>query len=223
MADSPQSSAPPARKPLSMLWVLAAIGCFVVVHTLVNVAYRKPEPAHEPAAEARARQRMFVKGDLKGWTRIAARLAPAIVEQRTAGPAASVTRAPAPESLAAALPFELVGIFSTDPRLHDAPMGVGAPGTVASEDALRVWLRYAGNAPPAAFGEPLAFAKDRHLFLFLQDETRPAFEQPPTPFAREIELALPPSVLSTGIWKASFFTKDAVFSWEFNVAGSAAN
>ncbi len=212
-----------------MLWVLAAIGCFVVVHTVVNVAYRKPGPAHEPAAEARERQRTFVKGDLKGWTRYAVRIqAAGAVESAAqsstsagtasvAGTSADITRAPAPENLATALPFDLVGIFTTDPRLHAGPAVVHAPAALEAAGEMRLFLRYASAAAPDAFGEALAFAKDQHLCLFLQDETRPAFEQPPTPFAYAIELALPPNVLGAGPWKASLYTRDALFEWSFNV------
>src|SRR5688572_5505797 len=95
-APTPAAAPPPStRKPLSMLWVLAAIGCFVVVHTVVNVAYRKPERPHEPVAEARERQRKFVQGDMKGWTRYAVRLAPTTAAESPDAPA-TVTRAPAP-------------------------------------------------------------------------------------------------------------------------------
>lgn len=203
-----------------MLWVLAAIGCFVVVHTIVNVAYRKPERPHEPVAEARERQRKFVHGDMKGWARYAAGLAPPTAGAAS-GETASVTRQPPPEKLATALPFDLVGIFTTDPRLHTAPAAVTAPTVVRRDDGLRVLLRFDAAAKPVAFGEALAYAKDQHLYLFLQDETRTMLEEPPTPFAATLELSLPPNVLPPGDWQASLYAEDAAFSWQFTVRDAA--
>jgi hypothetical protein len=204
-----------------MIWVLAAIGCFVVIHTLVNLASRKPQRPHEPAAEARERQHSFVQADMKGWTRYAARLSPAAEAAAISEPA-TITRAPAPAQLARALPFDLVGIFTTDPRLYRAPASLAAPATLDADAGLRVRFNFGSTGKAVALGEPLAFAKDRHLYLFLQDETRVVPDEEPTPFAPALELTLPPAVLPAGTWQASLYASDGVFSWEFTVPDGAA-
>lgn len=220
MSELPPTPAapPPERKPMSMAWVAAAIGCFVVVHTLINLAYRKPGRPHEPAAEARERQSSFVQGDMKGWTRFAATLT-ARTTAVSPPVSAPVTRTPAPEQLFTLVPFELVGRLNRDPRLYPAPTSLTAPAALPADGALPITLEFTGPGfdPSAPLGEVLAYAKEHQLHVFLQDDSRVVPGASPTPAAPRLELSLPPDVLPAGDWQATLYTKDEVFTWTFQV------
>lgn len=217
----PDTGTPRERRPWPMTWVVAAIAAYVVLYTAINLGFRKPGPAHEPAAEAQARQESFVQATMHGWTRYAVKLAP--VPLASAEPSADVSiarvsRAPAPDDLARAVPLELTLIFPGKPSMHDAPEVVTAPARVPVNGTWRIQLQFgAPTADAHAFGEALAYAKDHHLRLFLQDERRTPIGMTPTPAAAALELSLPPGVLPAGDWHATLYTKDAIFTWAFAV------
>lgn len=202
-----------------MTGVVIAIVSFMVLYTGVNVAFRKPERPHEPAAEARERRRKFVQASMNGWTRLAALLTAENVAPAAAAapaPSAPVGRGPAPADLAKALPLELVGIFPEAPSLHAGPASLLAPAAIASGESWQVELRFAPAPSRDALGEVLAYAKDNHLFLFLQDKDRPVFEEAPTPAAPIMHISLP-AIGSAGDWRATLYARDAMFTWTFVV------
>lgn len=221
---APQSPtpAPEPRKPMPMAWAGAAIAVFIVIHTVVNIGFRKPGPAHEPAAEAREKRRSFVQASMKDWTRYAVHVTAPVKSSSTSftGPRIEAVREPAPDDLVAALPFELVGLFTRDPRLHAAPALVHASSEIPAEGAMRLRLQFPSHAMPQDFGEILAYAKDHQLYVFLQDESRTVPGETPTPFAHAIELELPAAVLPAGTWQGAVYTREAIFRWSFAV-GSA--
>ena len=204
-----------------MAWVAVAIVSYIVIYTVVNVFFRKPaDAAHEPAAEARQRERDFVQATMNGWTRFAARLAPAETGESNAYEAAAdVQREPAPADLAQAVPLDLTLIFPGKPSMHPAPEQVTAPAAVPADGAWSCRLFVGDTATAKAFGETLAYAKDQHLRVFLQDEKRTTFEGAPVPAAPVMKVILPPGALAPGFWKVTVYTRDAIFTWGF-VVGS---
>ena len=46
----PETAAPRERQPWPMTWVVIAIASYIVLYTAINLGFRKPGPAHEPAA-----------------------------------------------------------------------------------------------------------------------------------------------------------------------------
>ena len=218
MADStPSPTAPrPARKPWPMTWVAIAVVSFIVIHTTVNLVFRKPAPAHEPAAEARERQHRFVKAEKDGWSRYGTTLAvppnPATAEQL-----APITRTPAPANILQAISFDLAGRPERDPVLHTGPTTLETAAVLPADGVLRLRMSFDVSAKPVGFGFVLAYSKENHLHLFLQDENRTIPDEEPLPPAPVLELTLPPRVFSAGDWQASLYTKDVILTWSFTV------
>lgn len=199
-----------------MTWVVIAIASYIVFYTAINVGFRRDERPHEPAAEARERKRHFIQASMNGWTRYAVHLSTPTNATEIAR-AATIAREPAPADLARAVPLDLTLIFPGKPSMHPAPASLVAAATVPTNAELRVQLNFDPVAHPVAFGESLAYAKDNHLRIFVQDEARTALDETPLPAAPLVELALPPAVLAAGEWQATLYTKDAIFNWTFVV------
>lgn len=210
-------STPPARKPWPMKWIVLAIVVYIAGYTFINIAYRKPAgSAHEPYAEAQQRSLRTVQTTMSGWTRVACTLAGDAAAVRPGG-SATITEAPLPARLDKHLPQDLPPIMPGAPALHPASLALQAPAAQAAGEALRVRLEFPGGAAVPAFGEVLAYFKDRHLYLFIQDESHVAPDSQPTPALSPLALVLPPATLTPGTWQASAFTATQAFSWSFTV------
>lgn len=222
MVDTPPEEKLPERKPWSMAWVAIAIGTYIIFYTAINVFFRKPvDTAHEPAAEAAARQRDFVQASMNGWTRYAVRLNPR-ADDTTIEELTAVTRSPTPSDLARAVPLDLTLIFPGKPSMHLAPARITAPAVLPADGVWRCLISIDDPQNTAPFGEALAYAKDNHLRLFLQDEERAPFDGTLVTALPVLEVALPAHVLPAGDWNATLYTKDEIFTWSFVVPATAA-
>jgi hypothetical protein len=212
----PAPDAPREKKPWPMKWIVLVIAVYIAGYTFINIAYRKPAgSAHEPAAEARERSLRTVQTTMNGWSRVACELAE-MVPSSDAEPAA-VAAKPLPKPLDRNLPPDLPMIMPGEPALHPAEITVTARGRVSASAPLRVRLDFPGGAAVPAFGEVLAYFKDRHLYLFIQDQRHVAPDSQPTPAASPLHLVLPPATLTAGTWQASAFTASQAFEWTFTV------
>lgn len=213
----PRPSAPP-RQPWPMKWIVAAIAAYVVLYTAINFGFRKPGPSHEPAAEAQERrEHRLVHADMQGWVRLAA----AIEAPREAAGAprpAATTKSAAPAHLERELPGELVGLIPRAPALFPNLDDVAAPASVAAAGPFRVGLFLQRLRGAPAFGEPLAYARDRELFVILQDKSALApGEQPRPPLGLQDLVLTAPAPLAAGAWSARLYTGEQVFAWSFTV------
>jgi hypothetical protein len=199
-----------------MKWIALAIVVYIGGYTFINIAYRKPAgSAHEPAVDARERSLRTVHTTLNGWVRLSASLAPTrAIEASTR---ATVAETPRPEPLDRALPPDLPPIVPGLPSLHSAALTLHAPATAAGGEPLRIDLDFPVDASVPAFGEVLAYAKDNHLYVFIQDAKRTAPGQAPTPPTAPLTLVLPSGAFSTGPWQVSLFTAATAFTWSFTV------
>jgi hypothetical protein len=213
---SPPDAPPPARKPWPMTWVVVVIVTYVVFYTAINVVFRKPpDAAHEPAAEAREREKNFVQATMNGWTRYAVTVVPRAADPFPAP--AEVTRTPAPADFAQAVPVDLTLVFPGKPSMHPGPDRITAPAGIPADGVWLCGLAFDDPAGVGPLGEALAYAKDRHLRVFLQDEKRLPFEGAPLPATTAMVVALPPGVLEAGDWQATVYTRDSIFTWAFSV------
>ncbi len=210
---------PPERKPWPMSWVVIAIVAYIVIYTSINLGFRKPGPGHEPAAEARAHRRHFIQASMSGWTRYGVHFGMPAPEP---GADAEISRQATPENLAEAVPVDLTMIFPGKPSMHAAPASIRAPAVLPADGVLRVQLHFGDLSSPASFGEALAYARDQHLRLFLQDEERTPVDEDPVPAAPEMEIHLPARVLAAGDWQVTLYTKDVIFNWGFVVPAALA-
>jgi hypothetical protein len=218
MDTPPPADRPPERKPWPMIWIVAAIAGYVVIYTVVNVAFRKPAPPHEPWVEARERRLRVVQTSMMGWSRLAATIEPAANPAGEAStPLAEVASTPPPVRLDKALPVELVLIAPGRPALHPGPGVVRAPASAAPNAPLRLQLEFPANASPVALGEALAYAKDRRLFIFVQDASRVSADAAPVAQERQLDLVLALPQLEAGMWQAELHAASATFRWEFVV------
>ncbi len=201
-----------------MTWIAAAIGVYIVAYTLINLGYRKENGAHEPWAEALERRENVKEEALLDWTRLYTAFTPAEAADATAqAPRASISRSPAPGRLEKELPIELVLVIPARPELARAPIEVLAPATVRAAGPWRIAFQFGEDQQPQRLGEFLAYARDQHLWLFLQNEKRPGLDAAPTPAQGTLEIALPTESLAPGEWTATLHCADAAFTWPFVV------
>lgn len=199
-----------------MKWIVLVIVVYIAGYTFINIAYRKPAgSAHEPYAESRERSLRTVQSTMNGWTRVACSLRP----ENTDAPAepASVTVLPLPEPLDRQLPADLPLIMPGRPALHPAALRLTAPAQARADEPLHVRLEFAVDSTAVGFGEVLAYFKDNHLYVFIQDQRHVAPGTQPTPAASPLTLELPAGTLTAGAWQASAFTASQAFTWSFHV------
>ena len=199
-----------------MTWIVLVIAVYIAGYTFINIAYRKPaDSAHEPAAEARERSLRTVQTTMAGWSRVACGFTDAV--PAAGGEAAAISAQPLPKPLDQHLPRDLPMIMPGEPALHPAPITMSAPARLAPAESLRVRLDFPADAAVPAFGEILAYFKDNHLYLFIQDQRHVARDSLPTPAVSPITLVLPPATLTAGTWQASAFTASQAYTWSFTV------
>ncbi len=199
-----------------MKWIVLVIVAYIAGYTFINFAYRKPAgSAHEPAVEARERKKRTVQTTMNGWTRLAADYVATSTNDLQAR--ADIVRKPLPQPLDRALPPDLPPIVPGLPSLHPAPIKINAPAVVSATDSLRIRLEIPVDASVPAFGEALAYTKDNHLYVFIQDSKRLALDSQPTLASATLSIALPPAALHAGAWTCSAFTAASAFEWSFTV------
>lgn len=199
-----------------MRWIVLVIAVYIAGYTFINIAYRKPaDSAHEPAAEARERSLRTVQTTMAGWSRVACELA-AMAPSSEEEPAA-VAAKPLPTPLDRNLPPDLPMIMPGEPALHPAAIVVSARARLAASAPLRVRLDFPAGPAVPAFGEVLAYFKDHHLYLFIQDHRHVARDSQPIPAESPLHIVLPPATLTPGTWQASAFTASQAFTWTFTV------
>lgn len=213
--DQPPAQ-PPAKKPWPMTWIVLAIALYIAGYTFINIAYRKPPgSAHEPAAEARERALRTVQTTMNGWSRVACEFAE-VAPSSDIEPAA-VAAKPLPTPLDQHLPRDLPLIMPGEPALHPAIISVSALARIGASAPLRVRLDFPADAAVPAFGEVLAYFKDHHLHLFIQDKRHVAPASQPVPASSPLFIVLPPATLTAGTWQAEAYTASQAFEWSFTV------
>jgi len=207
-----------------MKWVAAAIVVYIVAYTFINLEFRKPEPAHEPWAEAQARRDSYVVSVREDWTRFRTTLAPLAggdapgAARGETPPAAAITTRGTPARLETIVPLELTMVVPARPILYPSPDRIDAPAAIGAEDALALRLHFENGQAERPFGELMAWAgKDHHLYLFLQDVERLPEGFQPTPPAEHLEVKLPAGGLEAGAWKATLYAAEKTFDWTFEV------
>jgi hypothetical protein len=198
-----------------MKWIVLVIVAYIAGYTFINIAYRRPGSAYEPAAEARERSLRTVQTTMNGWSRVACGFTGMAFSSDTES--AAVAAKPLPIPLDRHLPPDLPMIMPGEPALHPAAITVTAPARHDASGPLHVRLDFPDGATVPAFGEVLAYFKDHHLYLFIQDKRHVARDTQPIPAESPLHLVLPPTTLTAGTWQASVFTASQAFDWSFTV------
>ena len=199
-----------------MMWVVIAIVIYIAAYTIINVGFRKPEGGHEPWAEAQERREEVQQEAMLDWIRFHTTLLPAAAPTQPLA-SARIERGPETGNLERALPIELVLIIPARPELARAPAHVSSPAALAASEAFAVSLEFDSAATSQMLGDFLAYAKDQHLRLFLQDDSRLSHDTQPVAANGQVALMLPAGGLAAGQWKATLYCVDATFTWDFVV------
>ena len=187
-------SAPAARKPWPMRWIVAAILLFIVPYTYLNLKFRKPGKAFEPYADMKAEanvNRLLNAGYRRLDVR-AERPFPALAPTEiTRGPAADPAAAPG------GLPAPLAETLLETPRLPAAYHSLIAPaeGNTLLPCRLQFTARLESDREQLAGAD--LYQRDRDLVIV------PVFEPVPEGLhARTTEstvlLTLPAGLLAPG-------------------------
>jgi hypothetical protein len=193
-----------------MKWVVAAIGAFVVLYTVVTLAFRKPGRAFEPHEDLKQRT-TFARLQAAGWRRIPVSIyRPAEPAPRIAGPPATVT------ARNASLPAELAAAFGEASRLPVAIRGLSAPVEATRGDDYSAFFQCDFGGITALLGDVSLYRKGSVLVLIPTTEPLPGRLN-----ARSTEgvygLSFPTQSLAPGRYTALLMAQGTTARWEFQV------
>jgi len=202
-----------------MRWVVAVILVYIVGYTAINVVFRKPEPAHEPYAEAQERRQMrTIRASMMGWTRLAVEPIGINGDATVIGDKmVAVQRNANPPAIEEIVPQEVMMIAPGKPHLYPAADELWATAVAAEGEPLFLSIRFHDTTGLPPVGEPLAYANDGELHVFLQEESGVRTRWEVLPAAPIVELALPGEGFTPGTWTGTFYTTGGVFTWTFAV------
>lgn len=215
MEDIPTNPTP-EKKPWPMRWVAVVILVYIVGYTAINVVFRKPEPPHEPYAEAQERRQMrTIRASMMGWTRLVVEPWQAPANSAHDEPVVLGKRDGDPPAIEALVPQEVMMIAPGKPHLYPAADEVSATAVASPGEPLHLSIRFSETVGLPPVGEPLAYAKEGELHIFLQEESGVRTLWKSLAPASIIGLALPPEGFTPGPWKGNLYTDGAVFTWDF--------
>jgi hypothetical protein len=200
----------PTPKPWPMKWVIGAIAVFIVVYTVVDLKYRKQQPAYRPYQDAQDRA-TTARLLAAGWHKVPVETCRPMEKPALAVAAATIRRE------IAGLGPDLESNFAEKPKLVSTIERVTAPASVAKGSNYELYFTATIAKLNLQVGDLTLFQRDHELVLIPSIETLPGKELLSRWNDTNYCVSFPTANLSPGAYTMRVVAMAPAATWTFEV------